>query len=83
VATPLEPFPLYDIYNVYKPTFLKEKNMEKQKEYNLCYLFVKVRNTLGKVSDRLRHGANKCNKNLVGRLPTLEQNWKIILSEEV
>jgi hypothetical protein len=30
------------------PTVLKEKNMEKQKEYNLCYLLAK-----GKASDRL------------------------------
>jgi hypothetical protein len=27
------------------PTVLKEKNMEKQKEYNLCYLLAKVRTT--------------------------------------
>jgi hypothetical protein len=27
------------------PTVLKEKNMEKQKEYNLRYLFAKVRST--------------------------------------
>jgi hypothetical protein len=27
------------------PTVLKEKNMEKQKEYNLRYLFAKVRTT--------------------------------------
>jgi hypothetical protein len=27
------------------PTFLKEKNMEKQKEYNLRYLLAKFRTT--------------------------------------
>jgi hypothetical protein len=27
--------------------------------------------------------ANKCNKNRVGHIPTSEQNWKIILSDEV
>jgi hypothetical protein len=72
--------------------------MEKQKEYNLRYLLVKVRTTRGKASDRLRQrankrnknhvsgsdsGRNKLNKNHVGRLPTSEQNWKIILSDEV
>jgi hypothetical protein len=35
------------------PTVLKEKNIEKPKEYNLRYLFAKVRTTLGKASDRL------------------------------
>jgi hypothetical protein len=57
--------------------------MEKQKEYGLRYLLVKVRTICGKVSDRLRQRANKRNKNRVGRLPTSEQNWKIILSDEV
>jgi hypothetical protein len=61
---------------------LKEKNMEKQKKYNLRYLLAKVRTTRGKVSKRLRQRVNKCNKNRVGRLPTSEQNWKIILSDE-
>jgi hypothetical protein len=65
------------------PTGLKEKNMEIQKEYNLHYLLAKVRTTWGKASGRLRQRANKRNKNSVGRLPTLEQNWKIILSDEV
>ena len=27
------------------PTVLKEKNIEKQKEYNLCYLLAKARTT--------------------------------------
>jgi hypothetical protein len=62
---------------------LKEKNMEIQEEYNLRYLLAKVRTTRGKASDRLRQRANKCNENRVGRLPTLEQNWKIILLDEV
>jgi hypothetical protein len=53
---------------------LKEKNMEKQKEYNLRYLLAKVRTTLKKASDRLRQRANKRNKNRVGCLPTSEQN---------
>jgi hypothetical protein len=57
--------------------------MEIQKEYNLRYLLAKVRTTLGKASDRLRQRANKRNKNRVGRLPTSEQNWKIILSGEI
>jgi hypothetical protein len=57
--------------------------MEKQKEYNLRYLLAKVRATQGKASDRLRQRANKRNKNRVGRLPTSEQNCKIILSDEV
>jgi hypothetical protein len=57
--------------------------MEKQKEYNLRYLLAKVRSTRGKASDRLRQRANKRNKNRVGGLPTSEQNWKIILSDEV
>jgi hypothetical protein len=48
--------------------------MEKQKEYNLRYLLVKVRTTLGKASDRLRQRANKRIKNRVGRLPTSERN---------
>jgi hypothetical protein len=65
------------------PTVLKEKNMEKQKEYNLRSLLAKVRTTWGKASDRLRQRANKCNKNRVGRLPTLEQKWKIVLLDEV
>jgi hypothetical protein len=65
------------------PTVLKEKNMEKQKEYNLCYLFAKVRASWGKVSDKLQQRANKRNKNRVGHLPTSEQNCKIILSDEV
>jgi hypothetical protein len=64
------------------PTVSKEKNMEKQKEYNLCYLLAKVRTSGGKVSDRLRQRASKRNKNRVGHL-TSEQNWKIILSDEV
>jgi hypothetical protein len=57
--------------------------MEKQKEYNLRYLLAKVRTTWGEASDRLRQRANKRNKNCVGRLPTSEQNWKIILWDEV
>jgi hypothetical protein len=57
--------------------------MEKQKEYNLSYLLAKVRTTQGKASDRLRQRANKRNKNRVGRLPKSEQNWKIVLSDEV
>jgi hypothetical protein len=57
--------------------------MEKQKEYNLRYLLAKVRTTREKASDRLRLRANKRNKNRVGRLPTSEQNWKIVLSDEV
>jgi hypothetical protein len=57
--------------------------MEKQKEYNLRYLLAKVRTTRGKASGRLRQRANKRNKIRVGRLPTSEQNWKIILSDEV
>jgi hypothetical protein len=65
------------------PTVLKEKNTEKQKEYNLRYLLAKVRTTWGKASGRLRQRANKRNKNRVGRLPTLERNRKIILSDEV
>jgi hypothetical protein len=43
------------------PTVLKKKNMEKQKEYNLCYLLAKIRTTSGKASDRLRQWANKRN----------------------
>jgi hypothetical protein len=65
------------------PTVLKEKDIEKQKEYNLRYLLTKVRTMRGKASDRLRQRANKCNKNRVGRLPTSEQNRKIILSDEI
>jgi hypothetical protein len=57
--------------------------VEKQKEYNLRYLLAKVRTTWGKASDMLRQRANKRNKNRVGRLRTSEQNWKIILSDEV
>jgi hypothetical protein len=57
--------------------------MEKQKEYNVRYLLAKVRTTRGNASDRLRQQANKCNKNCVERLPTSEQNWKIILLDEV
>jgi hypothetical protein len=56
------------------PTVLKEKNLEKQKEYNLRYLLAKVRTTRGKASDRLRQWANKRNKNRIGRLPTSERN---------
>jgi hypothetical protein len=56
--------------------------MEKQKEYNLRYLLAKVRTTCGKSSDRFRQRAKKRNKNRVGRLPTSEQNRKIILSDE-
>jgi hypothetical protein len=57
--------------------------MEKRKEYNLRYLLAKVRTTRGKASDRLRQQVNRRNKNRVGRLPTSEQNWKIILSDNV
>jgi hypothetical protein len=57
--------------------------MEKQKEYNLRYLLAKVRTTRGNASDRLRQGANKRNKNRVGRLPTSELNRKIIPLDEV
>jgi hypothetical protein len=57
--------------------------MEKHKEYNLRFLLAKVHSTLGTASDRLRQRANKRNKNRVGRLPTSEQNSKIILSDEV
>jgi hypothetical protein len=57
--------------------------MEKQKEYNLRYLLAKVGTTRGNTSDRLRQRANKRNKNRAGRLPTSEQNCKILLSDEV
>jgi hypothetical protein len=57
--------------------------MEKQKEYSLRYLLAKVRTTRGKASDRVRQRVNNRNKNSVGRLPTSEQNSKIILSDEV
>jgi hypothetical protein len=50
---------------------------------HLRYLLAKVRTTWGKASDRLRQRANKRNKNRFGRLPTSDQNWKIILSDEV
>jgi hypothetical protein len=53
--------------------------MQIQKEYNLHYLLTKVRTTCGKASDRLQQRANKRNKKRFGRLPTSEQNWKIIL----
>jgi hypothetical protein len=65
------------------PTVFKQKNMEKQKEYNLRYLLAKVHTTWGKASDRLRQRATNRNKNRVGRLPTSERNRKIILSDEV
>jgi hypothetical protein len=57
--------------------------MEKKKKYNLPYLLAKVRTTRGKASDRIRQRANKRNENRVGRLSTSEQNWKIILSDEI
>jgi hypothetical protein len=57
--------------------------MEKQKEYNMRYLLARVRTTRGKASDRLRQRANQRNENRLGRLPTSEQNWKTILSDEV
>jgi hypothetical protein len=65
------------------PIVLKEKNTEKQREYNLHYLLAKACTTRGKASDRFRKQANKRNKNRVGRLPTSERNRKIILSDEV
>jgi hypothetical protein len=65
------------------PTVLKEKNIQKQKEYILRYLLAKVHTTWGKASDRLWQWANKHNKNRVGRLPTSEQNRKIIMLDEV
>jgi hypothetical protein len=65
------------------PIVLKEKNIEKQKEYNLRYMLAKVRTTWGKESDRLRQRPNKRNKHRVGRLPTSERNREIILSDEV
>jgi hypothetical protein len=65
------------------PTILKEKNVDKHKEYNLRYLLAKVHTTWGKASDRLRQRANKHNKNCVRRLLTSEGNRKIILSDEV
>jgi hypothetical protein len=43
----------------------------------------KARTTWRKVPDRFRQQANKRNKNRVGRLPTTEQNRKIILSDLV
>jgi hypothetical protein len=73
------------------PTVLKEKIVEKQKEYNLRYLLAKVRTTWEKTSDRLRQRANKRNKkpgrtssdigaelenHTVGRGPT--QDWKVL-----
>jgi hypothetical protein len=64
-------------------TVLKEKNIEKQTEYNLRYLLVKVRTTWGKASDRLRQRANKRIKNRIVRLTTSARNRKIILSDEV
>jgi hypothetical protein len=57
--------------------------MEIQKEYNLRYLLAKVRTTWRQALDRLQQRANKHNKNRVERLPTSEQNRKIILSDEV
>jgi hypothetical protein len=64
------------------PTVLKEKNIEKQKEYNLLYLLAKVRTTWGKASDKLRQRTNKRNKNRVGRLPTSQRNREVIMSDE-
>jgi len=46
------------------PTVLKEKNIEKQKEYGLRNLLAKVRTTWGKASDMLRQRANKRNEKL-------------------
>jgi hypothetical protein len=46
------------------PTVLKEKNIEKQKEYNLRYLLAKVRNTWGKASDRVRQRGTNATKTL-------------------
>jgi hypothetical protein len=57
--------------------------MAKQKEYNMRYLLAKFLTTREKASGTLRQRAKKRNKNGVGRLPTSEQNWKIILSDEV
>jgi hypothetical protein len=74
---------LADANYVNYPTVLKEKNTEKQKEYNLRYLLAEVRTTREKALDRFRQWANKRNKNRVGRLPTSKQNSKIILSDEV
>jgi hypothetical protein len=65
------------------PTVLKEKNMEKQEEYNLRCLLAKVRTTWGKASDRLWQRVDKRNKNRVGHLPTSEQKGKVTLSDEV
>jgi hypothetical protein len=39
-----------------------------EKELNLRYLLAKVRTTLGKASDSIRHRANKRNKKCFGRL---------------
>jgi len=47
-------------------TVLKEKNIEKHKEYSLRCLLAKARTTWGKASDRLWQRANKRNKNRVG-----------------
>jgi hypothetical protein len=65
------------------PTVLKEKNMEKQKEYNMCYLLAKVRTTRGKASDRLRQRANKRNKKEYRTSSDIGAERKIILSDEV
>jgi hypothetical protein len=54
--------------------------MEIQKEYNLRYLLAKVRT---KIVGQAPSAGEKRIKNRVGRLPTSEQNWKIVLSDEV
>jgi hypothetical protein len=48
------------------PTVLKERNVEKKKEYNLRYLLAKVCTTRGKALDSLQQRVNKRNKNRVG-----------------
>jgi hypothetical protein len=59
------------------PIVLKEKNMEKQKEYNLRCLLAKARTTWGQASDRFRQHANKRNKTVSDIFRHRSGTWKL------
>jgi hypothetical protein len=65
------------------PTVLKEKNIEKQKEYNLRYLLAKVRTTLRKSVGQAPTAGKPTQQKPCRTSSDIGAELEIILSDEV